>query len=293
MKKKMFCLSLVLCLVFGMVTACSKKQDSSTGAAAQNVMRLKTGILSRSAVGEDESEKVIGEHTASHFSGDMEFALTYYDNLSSMLMALQAKDIYVMILADSVAEYIVAQNDALMIAAERPGEGLKQNTTSYQMMMKQEDADIHQKFNDAIVALKKEGVIDKLIETHVKGHTDGSNPEPVVIPVIDGAETVKVAVTGDIPPIDFVAADGTPAGFNMALLAEIAKKVNVNIEIVQVDTGARVAALTSGRADVLFWVNSNSCTVHGEFEKGSDIPDGTIVTEPYFTESISFVTFKQ
>ena len=153
--------------------------------------------------------------------------------------------------------------------------------------------DLEGKTEEEIEAMKKEGVIDKLIETHVKGHTDGSNPEPVVIPVIDGAETVKVAVTGDIPPIDFVAADGTPAGFNMALLAEIAKKVNVNIEIVQVDTGARVAALTSGRADVLFWVNSNSCTVHGEFEKGSDIPDGTIVTEPYFTESISFVTFKQ
>jgi len=277
----------------GIVTACSKEPKKNTGDEAQNVMNLKTGILSRSAVGEGESEKVIGDHTAAHFSGDMKFELTYYDNLSSMLMALQAKDIYVMILADSVAEYIVAQNDALMIAAERPGEGLKQNTTSYQMMMKEEDTDIHQKFNDAIVELKEDGVIDELIEAHIKSHTDGSDPKPVDIPVIDGAATIKVAVTGDVPPIDFVAADGTPAGFNMALLAEIAKKVKVNIEIVQVDTSARVAALTSGRADVLFWVNTNTCTVHGDFEKGSDIPEGTIVTEPYFSESISFVTFKQ
>ncbi|MBQ6806155.1 MAG: transporter substrate-binding domain-containing protein [Lachnospiraceae bacterium] len=291
--KKILSLCLVLCLVIGMITACAKEPAKSAEDTAQGVLPLKTGILSRSAVSEEESEKLIGEHTAAHHTGPMKFELTYYDNMSSMLMALQAKDIYVMILADSVAEYIVAQNDSLMIAAEIQGDGLNQNTASYQMMMKEDATDIHQKFNDAILELKEEGVIDELIETHIKGHTDGSNSQPVEIPVTDGADTIKVAVTGDLPPLDFVAADGTPAGFNMALLAEIAKKANVNIEVVQVDTGARAAALTSGRADVVFWVNTNSCTVHGDIEKGSDIPEGTIVTEPYFTEPISFVTFKQ
>ena len=292
MMKKIISLCLILCLVLGMATACAKEPAKSEGNSAQGVLPLKTGILARSAVSEEESEKVIGEHTKSHVKGDMTFELTFYDNMSSMLMALQAKDIYVMILADSVAQYIVAQNDSLMIAPEREGEGLNQNTASYQMMMREEDTDIQQKFNDAIVELKEEGVIDELIETHIKGHMDGSNPKPVEIPAIDGADTVKVAVTGDLPPLDFVAADGTPAGFNMALLAEIAKKANINIEVVQVDTGARAAALTSGRADVIFWVNSNSCSVHGEIEKGSDTPEGTITTEPYFSESMSFVTFK-
>ncbi len=291
--KKIISFCLVLCLVMGMTCACAKAPEKSEGNSAQGVLPLKTGILARSAASEEESEKAIGEHTMSHVKGDMTFELTFYDNMSSMLMALQAKDIYVMILADSVAQYIVAQNDALMIAPEREGEGLNQNIASYQMMMKEEDTDIQQKFNDAIVELKAEGVIDELTETHIKGHTDGSNPEPVEIPVTDGADTIKVAVTGDLPPLDFVAADGTPAGFNMALLAEIAKKANINIEVVQVDTGARAAALTSGRADVIFWVNTNSCSVHGEIEKGADIPEGTITTEPYYSEAMSFVTFKQ
>ena len=293
MMKKIISLCLILCLVLGMATACAKEPAKSEGNSAQGVLPLKTGILARSAVSEEESEKAIGEHTKSHVNGDMTFELTFYDNMSSMLMALQAKDIYVMILADSVAEYIVAQNDSLMIAPEREGEGLDQNTAAYQMMMKADATDIQQKFNDAIVELKEEGIMDELIETHIKGHTDGSNPEPVEIPVTEGADTIKVAVTGDLPPLDFVAADGTPAGFNMALLAEIAKRANVNIEVVQVDTGARAAALTSGRADVIFWVNTNTCAVHGDIEKGSDIPEGTITTEPYFSESMSFVTFKQ
>ena len=291
--KKMLSVCLIFCLVMGMTCGCAKAPEKNEGKSAQGVLPLKTGILARSAVSEEESEKAIGEHTMSHVKGDMTFELTFYDNMSSMLMALQAKDIYVMILADSVAQYIVAQNDALMIAPEREGEGLNQNIASYQMMMKEEDTDIQQKFNDAIVELKEEGIMDELIETHIKGHTDGSNPEPVEIPVTEGADTIKVAVTGDLPPLDFVAADGTPAGFNMALLAEIAKRANVNIEVVQVDTGARAAALTSGRADVIFWVNTNTCAVHGDIEKGSDIPEGTITTEPYFSESMSFVTFKQ
>lgn len=291
MKKKLISICIILCLL--MVTACSKGTAKSEGGSSQGALPLKTGILARSAVSEEESEKAIGEHTRAHVKGDMTFELTFYDNMSSMLMALQAKDIYVMILADSVAEYIVAQNDALMISPEREGEGLNQNIASYQMMMMEENAVLHQKFNDAIIELKEEGIIDELIETHIKGHTDGSNPQSVEIPVTEGADTVKVAVTGDLPPLDFVAADGTPAGFNMALLAEIAKKANINIEVVQVDTGARAAALTSGRADVIFWVNTNSCAVHGEIEKGADIPEGTITTEPYFSESMSFVTFKQ
>ena len=168
MMKKIISLCLILCLVMGMATACAKESPKSEGNSAQGVLPLKTGILARSAASEEESEKAIGEHTMSHVKGDMTFELTFYDNMSSMLMALQAKDIYVMILADSVAQYIVAQNDSLMIAPEREGEGLNQNMAAYQMMIKEEDTDIHQMFNDAIVELKEEGVIDKLIETHIK-----------------------------------------------------------------------------------------------------------------------------
>ncbi len=38
------------------------------------------------------------------------------------------------------------------------------------------------------------------------------DPEPVVFEKYNGADTIQVAVTGDLPPIDFVRADGAPAG---------------------------------------------------------------------------------
>ena len=87
-------------------------------------------------------------------------------------------------------------------------------------------------------------------------------------------------MTGDLPPLDFVNADGTPAGFNTAVLSEISKRIGKNIEMIQVDSAARGTALTSGQVDVIFWVvvpAEESSTRPKDF----DTPEGVAVTVPY------------
>ena len=91
------------------------------------------------------------------------------------------------------------------------------------------------------------------------------------------AETVRVAVTGDLPPIDYVSTEGKAAGFNTALLAEIAKRLKINIKLTYVNSGARTAALTSGRADVVFWYQLTEGSA-----KQFDVPDSVIVSDPYY-----------
>ena len=61
--------------------------------------------------------------------------------------------------------------------------------------------------------------MDTLIETYITNisvNTSGDSPQ-------NGEETYVVGVTGDLPPLDYVAADGTPAGFNVALMDAIAE----------------------------------------------------------------------
>ena len=102
----------------------------------------------------------------------------------------------------------------------------------------------------------------------------------VADPCVDGhsgADTIKVAVTGDLPPIDFVLADGRPAGFNTAVLAEIGKRLRLNIELLNIDSGARAAALASGRADVIFWVQ-----VYKDSDRQPDVPENIVLSESYF-----------
>ena len=104
------------------------------------------------------------------------------------------------------------------------------------------------------------------------------------MPHIDGADTIKVAVTGDLPPLDLVLANGKPAGFNTALLAEMGKRLNKNIEIFDIEGDARASALTSGRADVIFWA---IVPVDDSRPKDIDTPEGAVLTEPYFTDKIT------
>lgn len=53
--------------------------------------------------------------------------------------------------------------------------------------------------------------------------------------------------------MDYTAEDGSPAGFNTALLSELGKRLKANIEIMNIESSARTISPTSGVADMIFW----------------------------------------
>ena len=87
--------------------------------------------------------------------------------------------------------------------------------------------------------------------------------------------------------MDFVSSDGKAAGFNIALLTEIANRAQVNIELVQIETGARPIALSTGKVDAVFWAKSVTC-VACDMTWTEEI-ENTLVTEFYFSEFSAFV----
>ena len=96
-------------------------------------------------------------------------------------------------------------------------------------------------------------------------------------------------MTGDLPPLDYVSADNKPAGFNTAVLSEIGNRILKNIELINIDSGSRAAALASKQVDVVFWA---IVPVSEIIPSDSDKPNGVILTEPYFKDKIVHVTFK-
>ena len=134
--------------------------------------------------------------------------------------------------------------------------GISGNDFAFLMM--EDNAALRDEFNAAIEAMKADGTLDRLVQEQIDGLIDGGEFKPVELPHFDGAETVKVAVTGALPPMDYVAADGTPAGFNTAVLAEIGQRTGKNIELVVVDSMGRAAALASGAVDAVFWTRTSS-----------------------------------
>ena len=94
-----------------------------------------------------------------------------------------------------------------------------------------ESPDLRNSFNEALMSMKTDGTIS-ILQTKYISDAGLDAPEPVKFEHYDNVnKTIKVAVTGDMPPIDFVAPDGVPAGFNTAVLAEIGKRLKINIEL--------------------------------------------------------------
>ena len=86
----------------------------------------------------------------------------------------------------------------------------------------------------------------------------------------------RIAVTGDLRPIDYIGADGIPAGFNTAVLSEIGRRLGANIELESMQTGSRALALMSGTADAVFWFMWSP-------NDSNDVPEGVLLSDSYLT----------
>jgi ABC-type amino acid transport substrate-binding protein len=364
--KKTIALLGALTFMLTAVTACgdsksdSKAESSASSAAEQNVsdkqtQEIKTGVLSLLRMDEETySGRSLALTKGIDYLADKDVITVYdkdgnkleslpkkpenasnvyYDSLDTMIMAMEKGDIDRIELTQTVAEYVVSRNDKLYLrfktdtskADEFDKNVIDRLSHGYSFMMLEDKTALRDEFNTVIRAIEDDGTLDKLKKTYIDDVIAGKDPEPVQFEKTDG-ETIKVAVTGSLPPMDYIAPDGTPAGYNTALLAEIGKRTGKNIELVQVDSIGRAAALSSGTVDVAFWTRSSSDPNVGKTEEEHkafieekkknytdeqnslmksikpaksytdelqrDMPDGTICTARYFADPITIVALK-
>ncbi len=204
--------------------------------------------------------------------------LNFYDDFNAMQMALASKNLDAIQTYGSVAKYMTANNADFVIDEDQT----IQLVDDFCCALRDEDIDLKNACDAAIDAMKADGTLDALIDKYITNAA--AVPEAVAMNHFDGAETLTVGVTGDLPPLDLVLADGTPAGFNTAVLAELGKRLGKNIALVQVSSSARAAALVSGQVDIIFWV-----VVPADDSgrpKDLDTPAGVAVTAPYYQDVV-------
>ena len=204
--------------------------------------------------------------------------VVFYNDLNSMLSALKAKQIGRFVTSKEVANYVAARNDDVQIINNN-----SKPILGYSMAMEEKNAATIEEINKAISAMKADGTLTKLVEANILNVKE--DPVAVEIPKIDGADTLKVAVTGDMPGMDCILADGNPAGFNVAFLSELGKRINKNFELVSISADARGAALSSGQVDVLFWVVGTYDQEGNALPYPLDNMKGVAVSLPYLMDS--------
>ena len=293
--KKFSCLIiaiLILCMVISSCAFAARKGNNS----------IHGGVLGYLGTNEDEFQKSVDDFSKTLpnfvFSNtpalqdyvkvliafrDNRHVIHFYDNLTSMLMALEAGRVDEISLPESTARYIM-KNDpeySILFAIHMP--------SSISFGFRADDTELCEEFNKAIAAMKEDGTLKAIEEKYINPEVV---PEAVAFEKFDDAGKITIAVTGDMPPVDFVAENGQPAGYNTAVLSEIGKRLKKNIETINIEAGARSSALVSGRADVIFWYRSTKgmtipeeAGFTGENPLNSvmkDSNEGVILSAPYY-----------
>ena len=320
---------------------------------AQNVSPIKIGALSMLNLTEEEyaaiansrllaynylMEQDVLQGSASAPANMPEIEIVYFDTLDAMVMALQSSSILMFYIPQSTAEYLCANNDALFMPFTIDYEKadrliyqdlIRRSGSGYSFLMLENQTELRDQFNEAIAAMEQDGTLETLQQKYINDVISGAEIEAIEFEKFDG-DPIRVAVTGSLPPMDYVAPDGSFAGFNTALLSEIGKRLERSIELSQVDSLGRSAALSSGKVDVVFWTQTTPFSwmtpeermanaaeraaeraekyteeeqalwqaitekrgISREADANQDMPEGTIVTKPYFQDAIIFVMMK-
>ena len=241
------------------------------------------GRLTKLNVDEDTLSEAI---TESYFDLVPFSRYRFFDNLNSMIAALASGRIAGMALDEYTAQYLLSRNEEFAIYT--PAETVPSYNLNFSMLLREEDAALCSRISKTIEAMKADGTLDALKKQYVDDVIAGEEPGAVTPEQFDGAQTLKVAVTGDRPPMDYFSEAGEPIGFNTAIVSEVGKRLGMNVEFISIDTGARGMALTSGLSDVIFWMEAGD---YGNWAKADveDQPENTVVTTPYLTGAYTLV----
>ena len=202
-----------------------------------------------------------------------------------MVLALNSGMITALQVDEHTAKYLMSRNENLVeFKASAPPAYM----LDFSMLLREENTELRDSISAAIAEMRNDGTLDALKQKYIDDVIAGTEPDAIPVEKTEGAETIKVALTGDRPPMDYFSAAGEPIGFNTALLSEIGKRLGKNIEFISIDTGARSVSLSSGVCDIVFWSEAGNFD-NWDGADTEDQPENTVVTEPYLTGLLTYV----
>ena len=280
--RKIFAVLAILIFSATILTGCGEEKKVEAPATSE----FKIGMLRHMNADEGNFNDLLKE-----ISKTFDFKMSAYDpiffnSLKEMQSGLDSGMINSFITYKNVANYIVAQNPSFEIVDSENFDF----TEIFCFALRESDKDLFRMVDKAVVEMDDDGTLKELVKNYITDVKDEKNVSAVEIQNIAGASTIKVAVTGDLPPIDLIDEEGKATGFNTAILAEISKRIGRNIELVHINSGERAAALTSGRVDIVFWAILPVVEI---ISPDSDKPENVEVTTPYYRNKVVQVRMKK
>ena len=213
----------------------------------------------------------------------------FFDTLDSMILALDSGVIDGFITNEYTYEFLRSRNENRYSTFST--DPAHEYSFGFAMLLREEDSELCGRISDVIAEMRADGTMDKLKDQYIDRCIAGEEPAAVQPETFDQAGTLKVALTGDIPPMDYFSAEGLPVGFNTALVSEVGRRLKMNIEFISVNSGARAASLASRESDIVFWTEAANYYNWGEADR-EDQPDLSVITDIYLPAEIRLVVLK-
>ena len=187
------------------------------------------------------------ESLLTRYIGGIPKEVKFFNRASDLIAAVIAGKIDGAPCTTFVAEYYIKRNSKLKMI-----EFNQQMEVDVVMFLRSEDSLFRNDLDSAITILRDNGSLKQLEDTWITNLPVTNEPSNMEMTKLEGARTVYVGVSGDYTPLDYMAADGRPAGFNVAFLSEIGKLLKINFELVSIESQAKYSALLSKKIDLIF-----------------------------------------
>ncbi len=130
------------------------------------------------------------------------------------------------------------------------------------------DGDLRARFNAFLAGIRNDGTYRQMYDRWIEG-----DPEKAVMPDIPrpkGGRKVRLAVSvADLPYVAYM--NGAYVGFDIELMLRFAARENLDMEIITMEFSSLVAALASGKADMI----TDGISISPERSKLIDFSDPT------------------
>lgn len=213
--------------------------------------------------------------------------LLYFDTFSAAVAALKSGKVDAVNATELVADFYTSKDSELSSIVNVTSEG----QFLLLMALRTEDAQLLEDVNAALASLRDDGTMDALEENYIRNIQADQQLEGKEMPHFDNAPTYYIGLSGDNPPVDYTAADGKPAGYNVELLSRVSEIMEVNFEIIVISPETKFVSLASKKIDIFFLhlVNYNNEAVMQTIYENQSIS----FTDPYLSfDSTKFLVMK-
>ena len=193
----------------------------------------------------------------------------YFNSVMDAALAVKSGKADAAAYDEPILKNIAAKNSGLMLMPEMI------TTDNYGFAVQPDKKELKKNIDLVVSDLKKNGGYDDMLR---RWFPKSGNPAPMPLITSTGTKGVlRLGTSSVTEPFSFVDGSGGIVGFDIELARYIAKKLDKKLEIVNMDFGAMIPALLSGKVDMI----AACITITDERSKK------VLFSEPYYIGGIA------